>query len=99
MLKSACTKWTASISDGHGAAGIRLPGTVTIKSCGAWRGSMFLDTNLFEKDPFSKNNYARALRDAAAEGLISLYFYRVVYEELKYHTIKIYEKANKELLL
>lgn len=57
---------------------------------------LFIDTNIFEKDPFWKNSFAKTLLDRAKDKKLNLYMSKVVYEELKRHTIKNYKKEHKE---
>jgi hypothetical protein len=57
---------------------------------------VFLDTNIFETDPFWKNNYAKVLLKAAKDGIVKLYMSRVVVEELKNHTLRNYKKSIKD---
>jgi predicted nucleic acid-binding protein len=57
---------------------------------------LFIDTNIFEKDPFWKNSFSKTLLDRAKEKKLNLYISKVVYEELKRHTIKNYKKAYKD---
>jgi len=57
---------------------------------------IFIDTNIFEKDPFWKNSFSKSLLERAKEKKLNLYMSKVVYEELKRHTIRNYKKSHKE---
>jgi predicted nucleic acid-binding protein len=56
---------------------------------------VFLDTNIFDKDPLWKNSYSKTLLERAKSKKLSLYISAVVYEELKWHSVRNYNKNYK----
>ncbi|PZR29085.1 MAG: hypothetical protein DI535_03465 [Citrobacter freundii] len=58
---------------------------------------LFIDTNIFEQDPYWKNSYAQILLAQAQQKKIKLYLSEIVYEELRLHTARNHKKTAREL--
>ena len=58
---------------------------------------IFIDTNIFEQDPYWKNTYARTLLERAEKGKLTLYLSEIVYRELQIHTVRNFKKTRKVL--
>ena len=58
---------------------------------------IFIDTNIFETDPFWKNSFAKTLLERAKAKKLTIYISKIVYEELKTHTVRNHKKTHKAL--
>ena len=58
---------------------------------------VFIDTNVFEQDPYWKNSFAQILLKRAKQGKLKLYLSEIVLEELRIHTLANHKKTRKEL--
>jgi predicted nucleic acid-binding protein len=58
---------------------------------------VFIDTNIFETDPFWKNSFAKTLLERAKDKKLTIYISRIVYQELRIHTLRNYKKTHKIL--